>query len=358
MSATDFEVELILHNIEKCGLYEATEQGRRQIVHKNDVPKCLGIEELLTEVEQWAIASGQALANTCPDTIPDEKKIYCYNITKLQDTFLAAFWVALPRGRAGVSTLPGNRPVKGEIPKNPKGNLDVHDIPGFMAYFLFLPKLNRLATVQLWFKGFGKPYVSTPKLKSYLEAYMNGHSLYRCKDGGFSEKKASDPTQVLNSSLVSKVDWSRRYGDSELDTVKKYASDIYKVTYQIKQPDLIPKTANRQLWQAKESVAGYINHNGDFDKKRQIRMVVPVAGMLQSEVEELEQNFEQFTKEQAFNVGFQISGHGREYWLSGSYSKEGDTINLKTQKGNREFPDQNAFHKELLSRFGSFLRSS
>jgi len=357
LSATDFEVELVLHNLEKCGLYEATTQGSKKVVFRNDAPKCLGINELLDEIEQWAIASGMPLSNTCPDLIADDKKIYCYNITKLNDSFLAAFWVPLASGKGGVSTLPGNKPAKDAVPQNSKRKLDVHDIPGYMAYFLFLPKINRFASVQLWFKGFSKPSVSAPKLQKYLESYINGHSLYRCKGDGFSEKKNTEPDQVLNSNLVARVEWSRSAGDSELSTVKENADKIYKVTYKIRQPELIKKTANSGLWRAKESVVDYIDHNGAFDNKRQISMVVPVAGLSKKDIEEIEQNFEDFSREQAFNVGFQVSGHNREYWLTGTYKKEGDSINLKTQKGNREFPDQDEFHRVLLSKFGTFLRS-
>ena len=353
----DFEVELVLNELSKCGLYEGQLKGDRRIVESNAQPKCLDIEELLLEMEKWAITSGTDLCNACPDTVAEGKKTYLYEVTKHKNTYLAGFWVAVPRSKTGVSSMPGNKPTSSTKPKSSKSRLDPKDIPGYMAYYLFMPKKKRFASIQLWFKGYTKPAAALPKLKEYLIGYINGHSTYRCEKGGFSEFPKNHKSYMLNSNLVSRVDWARCVGDTDLAIVKKNASKVYRLTYKIKNPDLITSGANEMLWDVKESVNKFKHDNHNHDDRKQLKLVVPVAGMTLKDIEELEDNYEDFSEDEAFNVGFRISRDSKEYWLSGSYKKASDSLNLTKLSSDSEFPDQNNLHSQILDKFDTFLES-
>lgn len=361
LASSDFEIEMSLYKLEKCGLYESTLQGNQQRILRNEPAKALLIDELLREIKKWAVDSDRPFGNTCPSGIADSSRIYCYNITEYKGTFLAAFWVAMAKGKNSINKLSRSKPIKNVVPTDAKANLTDDDIAGYMAYFIFVPEKNRFAPVQLRHIGTDKNPVSTPKMKAYLNAYINYETGYLMKeDGGssFSEKPKGTEGRVPNSNLVSRLEWSRETGDPELQVVKDKSRDIYKLTYKFRQPEKIMNHANSKLNYFRQMFADFKLGNDDLDNRKEMEVVIPILnGLDVSEIIELENNFEEFSEGEAFNVGFKIHKDPKEYWLDKTYRKFSDKMSVQTEAKNREFPVLLDLHKKLFDKAGSFLNS-
>ncbi|ADZ92901.1 hypothetical protein [Marinomonas mediterranea] len=360
MAQANFEYEAIRYLVDKCGLYESVYQGEQQVMVRNSSPLCLDIKELLAEIKKWAIDSGKAFGNTCPNGMSLSNRVFCYDITEYNGTYLAAFWNEVPKGKRGVGTLPKDKPVKDQVPSNAK--ISPSDIPGYMTYFLFAPKYNNMfLPIKLRQPGETANNLATSNMKQYLLNYIRDHSEYRIKSENgsytFSDKPRGTKNRLPHSSLTPRLDWTKVKDDADLETVFANASSVTKLTYKFNQPDKIKSKANKRLFSIKQAVQDVKDHDKHLDPRREIEMIIPVTGISKQELDELVRDFEEYDKTQAFNVGFKLQKDSREYWLDKTYRKKDGRLMVMVQPKNNDFPILKDLHQKLFSELENFLAS-
>jgi hypothetical protein len=354
MPTTDFDVQLNLYSILRCGLYDET---KRYPADKYAPPKVLAQYELLKDIKAWAIDSQRDFVRTTPVGL--NPKLYCYGVTEHDGTILLALWNELPISKGGIAYLPKNGPAQGSVPGTAK--VGPGDIPGYMSYFIFVPALNRFAPVQVRAKGGTKPPISTPAMSKFLECFVMHHCEYRMprvnNEIRFSDKPKSTSAQIADLNLAPKIKWRRSISSPEIQKVKQRAGDIVKVIYKIRNPDKVTTPANNLLNRLVQAVDQAQQSSNEVDDSKDTVIKLPVKGLLASEVAELESDFLNFGGMNNFNAGFVLKDDRREYWLDKTYRLDSDTLQVQTDKANREFPLMLELHKQIVKRFGVFLKT-
>ena len=330
------EAKVTFYKIEKCGLYE----------YGADVPKLGNVTDFLIQLEAWVKKNDKPLDETCTYAIEESEDVdrtFCYDIIADGRTgdFLLTTWNETPSYEGKVAAVLAKSKVgsaKIEFTKLPKDS-----IPGYAAYFWFIPSKNVFATIRFQHRLNGKK-----NLDKYIKEFISKFSDYVVLDEsgeadfnviGYSEKDGDKPINLYSQFKTSIV---RKPG--QIDYILERKSKIRKIT---RHNRLSPKSAEcQEFWQKallnlglkkKRNLNSEVNFSYEFS-------FAPSEPELKEMIAEWEKNHDSKWDD----IGFTLKGEQVPRWLSKSLAR--DMIELDVKRVNEEIVDTRSLLDQLAKK--------
>jgi len=311
------------YKIQECGYY----------TYRHSTYQFGDISDILDQLQAWV--SDKTLSMTCTYELEegeDVYKTYCFDLKKNYSTgdFVLVTWNELPTNNGRVVTVNGRQPVGDatvQFTNAPDGS-----IPGYAAYFWFIPEHNAFAVIRFHHTLL----IGRSNLERYIREYCAKFTKYvierRTENGALIEGYSNGRQAIQHLRPSFKSHLYRQRG--EIETLRQIHSSIRKV---IRKNRLkLPNRLNLDLWQGfLRNLGVNMNHDEaplDLDIKYEIPFR-PTIEDFNSMVAEWETHHDSKWDD----IGFVLDGECEVRWLSNSIAKE--EYELEVTRANDEVVD-------------------
>lgn len=304
------EATLLFYNVDRCGYYDNTSSDR-----------VFGsLETMLSQLQIWAFDTPKPLIETCTfdrELNEDYKGVFCFDIAKSENgDYLLVTWNETETLDGRYASVDGDQPagtgqaVSSSVPKN--------HIPGFPAYFWFIPDKNMYVSIK-----HGNQLIGRNGLESLLQGFQTFCSDHAVIRGGGETTEVigyrENSSGETNLAVEPRFKGSRARIPGQIELIKRERSEINKV---IKKTRLdLTDNDNRSLL---GRILKWNGYSESIEDRNRLRIktelsITPSADELENIILNWSNNADDTGNYNWHDVGFQMAKKPQTLWLSKSY---------------------------------------
>lgn len=302
------ELKFNFYSVEKIG-YFSKETGDLEFG---------SLSGTLNQLKSWTSLGNKPLSDTTTYEPNDVLRAYCFDIQK--DTsngdFLLTMWNEIENEDGEVSAANLNEPVGQAHVQS--GNFGAGFMPGYAAYFWFIPSMNIFATIRR--KNISNGH---RQLKAYMKGFLSRFSDYVIqednRDGsgfevlGYAENQDDDPQD-----LRPVFETSRHKKSRIIDEIRLNRERIRKI---VRQSEMALPTNGESSFMSKVLEDLHISTPSPIAEDLKIKYEFPFQPS-ENELDQIITGWEAEEGNDWSRIGFVYSGESQTQWLDFVFSKE------------------------------------